>query len=92
MNLLDGKKLSQETESELATRVANLKKNNGDNAPILATILVGADPASATYVRMKQNACQRIGMKSIAVELPSETTTRDLLKKISPTSGSRACR
>ncbi len=89
--ILDGKKLSQETESELATRVANLKKNNGDNAPILATILVGADPASATYVRMKQNACQRIGMKSIAVELPTETTTKDLLKKISELNANSDC-
>ena len=89
--ILDGKKLSQETESELATRVANLKKNNGDNAPILATILVGADPASATYVRMKQNACQRIGMKSIAVELPTETTTKDLLEKISELNANSDC-
>ena len=89
--ILDGKKLSQETESELAPRVANLKKNNGDNAPILATILVGADPASATYVRMKQNACQRIGMKSIAVELPTETTTKDLLKKISELNANSDC-
>ena len=89
--ILDGKKLSQETESELAIRVANLKKNNGDNAPILATILVGADPASATYVRMKQNACQRIGMKSIAVELPTETTAKDLLKKISELNANSDC-
>ena len=89
--ILDGKKLSQETESELATRVANLKKNNDGNAPILATILVGADPASATYVRMKQNACQRIGMKSIAVELPTETTTKDLLEKISELNANRDC-
>ena len=89
--ILDGKKLSQETESELATRVANLKKNNDDNAPILATILVGADPASATYVRMKQNACRRIGMKSIAVELPTETTTKDLLEKISELNANSDC-
>ena len=89
--ILDGKKLSSETESELATRVANLKKNNDDNAPILATILVGADPASATYVRMKQNACQRIGMKSIAVELPTETTTEDLLEKISELNANSDC-
>lgn len=89
--ILDGKKLSQETESELATRVANLKKNNDGNAPILATILVGADPASATYVRMKQNACQRIGMKSIAVELPAETTTKDLLEKISELNANSDC-
>ncbi|MDO5050475.1 MAG: bifunctional methylenetetrahydrofolate dehydrogenase/methenyltetrahydrofolate cyclohydrolase FolD, partial [Moraxella equi] len=46
------------------------------------TILVGDDPASATYVRMKGNACKRVGMESIRVEMPSETTTDELLAKI----------
>ena len=50
--------------------------------PILATILVGDDPASATYVKMKGNACARVGMDSLKVELPTETTTEQLLAKI----------
>ena len=70
------------TEAELCNRVARLKQCNKGQAPILATILVGSDPASATYVKMKQNACKRIGMESIAVELPEETTTEQLLAKI----------
>ena len=50
--------------------------------PTLATILVGLDPASATYVKMKQNACARLGMDSIAVELSKDTTTQELLEAI----------
>jgi methylenetetrahydrofolate dehydrogenase (NADP+)/methenyltetrahydrofolate cyclohydrolase len=48
----------------------------------LATILVGDDPASATYVKMKGNACQRVGMDSLRIELPSTTTTEELLAEI----------
>lgn len=80
--VLDGKKIAQQTETELALRVAKLKAQNNGRAPILATLLVGDDPASATYVRMKQNACARVGMESIAVELPKATTTARLLEKI----------
>lgn len=79
--ILDGKALASQTEAALSERVAALKAQNGQT-PILATILVGDDPASATYVRMKQNACQRVGMESIAVEMPSSTTTGQLLAKI----------
>ena len=79
--IMDGKRLALSSEEELKMRVAALleKKNF---VPILATILVGSDPASATYVKMKGNACERIGMKSIKVELGSDTTTEELLSKI----------
>lgn len=80
--VLDGKALSAQSEAELSARVEAIKQANKGQAPILATILVGADPASATYVKMKQNACKRIGMESIAVELPAQTKTRELLAKI----------
>ncbi|HBD10529.1 MAG TPA: bifunctional 5,10-methylene-tetrahydrofolate dehydrogenase/5,10-methylene-tetrahydrofolate cyclohydrolase [Porticoccaceae bacterium] len=80
--ILDGKSLAQRSEEDIRKRVQALKDRNQDKAPILATILVGDDPASATYVRMKQNACARVGMASIAVELPSTTTTQTLLAKI----------
>ncbi|TNF36253.1 MAG: bifunctional methylenetetrahydrofolate dehydrogenase/methenyltetrahydrofolate cyclohydrolase FolD [Gammaproteobacteria bacterium] len=79
--ILDGKALASQTEAALSERVAALKAQSGQ-APILATILVGDDPASATYVRMKQNACKRVGMESIAVEMPASTTTGQLLAKI----------
>ena len=78
---LDGKSLSQSTEQELAERVLTIKNQKGF-VPILATILVGSDPASSTYVKMKGNACERIGMKSLKVELDENATTDELLLKI----------
>lgn len=80
--LLDGKALAALSETEFAERVTRLTAKKNNQAPTLATILVGDDPASATYVRMKQNACKRIGMTSIAVELPADTSTEQLLAKI----------
>lgn len=80
--VLDGKSLAAETEIELAERVTALKDISGGKAPILATILVGDDPASATYVRMKGNACRRIGMESLAIEMPGDTSTEQLLNRI----------
>ena len=83
MNIvLDGKKVAAETEESLKKRVESLRKVKGF-VPTLATILVGSDPASATYVKMKGNACERIGMNSLKVELPESTTTEELLAKIS---------
>ena len=79
--VLDGKALAAQTELELSTRVEALKQKSG-KTPILATILVGDDPASATYVRMKGNACRRVGMESLAVEMPGTTTTEQLLAQI----------
>jgi len=78
--ILDGKALAQLAEEDIKASVTKLKENN--ITPTLATILVGVDPASATYVKMKQNACARLGMDSIAVELSKETTTQELLDAI----------
>ena len=77
---LDGKNLSAISEDSIKNRVADLLKKSIN--PTLETILVGADPASETYVKMKRNTCARVGMKSIAVELPENTTTKELLDKI----------
>ncbi len=89
--VLDGKTLARETEAELQQRVDKIKAASGGQPPILATILVGEDPASATYVRMKQNACARIGMESVAVEMPSTTTTAELLAKIDELNADPRC-
>ena len=88
--ILDGKAVAQKTETELTGRVAAIRERSG-RTPILATILVGDDPASATYVRMKQNACKRIGMESIAVEMPSSTTTEQLLARIGELNANPDC-
>ena len=79
--ILDGKAVAKKTEADLTERVTRLKEMSG-GTPILATILVGGDPASATYVSMKQNACKRVGMESIAVKMGDETTTEELLATI----------
>jgi len=78
--ILDGKKLASLSEEDIKKEVSELIKN-GIN-PTLATILVGSDPASETYVRMKRNTCKKVGMKSIAVELPESTTTEELISTI----------
>lgn len=80
--LLDGKLIAKKTEAELSERVSNLKAKSNGRTPILATILVGSDPASATYVNMKGNACKRIGMDSLKIELSESTTTEELLNTI----------
>ena len=78
--ILDGKKLANESEKEIYESVLLLKESG--IIPTLATILVGEDPASETYVRMKQQTCKRVGMESVAINLPKETSTEELLSKI----------
>ena len=78
--ILDGKKLSKISEDLIKEKVEKLSLQNV--IPTLATILVGSDPASETYVKMKRNTCARVGMKSIAVEMPDTTSTEELLFKI----------
>jgi len=80
IKILDGKNLAQIAEVEIQNQVQALL--NQGIVPTLATVLVGVDPASATYVKMKQNACARLGMKSIALELSLKTTTQELLDQI----------
>lgn len=79
--VLDGKYLSKQIEAQLQQRVARIIEISGVT-PVLATILVGNNPASETYVRMKGNACKRIGLKSLKVELPEQTTTEELIERI----------
>lgn len=80
--VLDGKAVAQQSEAEMTARVIALQAKSNGRTPILATILVGEDPASATYVKMKGNACRRVGMESLAVTLPATTTTGELLATI----------
>jgi len=80
--VLDGKVLAAQFEAGLSIRVSAIKQKMDGRAPVLATILVGDDPASATYVKMKGNACERVGMASLRVVLSQETTTAQLLDEI----------
>ena len=78
---LNGKIIAKETEEALKSRVNKVKLRLGFK-PVLATILVGDEPASVTYVNMKAKACERIGMESRIVRLKAETTTQELLQEI----------
>ena len=80
--VLDGKTYARQMETELGERVEKVRQKMNGRIPILATILVGNDPSSATYVRMKGNACERVGMQSLKVILAEETTTQELITKI----------
>ena len=80
--ILDGKYQASCYEDEFRAEVANLKARANNATPVLATILVGADPSSATYVRMKGEACRRIGMDARKIEMSERTTTEELLATI----------
>lgn len=78
--VLNGKEYSKQIEEDLKVRVEALK--NKGVTPTLATILVGDDKASEMYVKMKGKACERVGIKSKKVVLPSTTTTEELINVI----------
>jgi methylenetetrahydrofolate dehydrogenase (NADP+)/methenyltetrahydrofolate cyclohydrolase len=79
--LLDGKALSKEIEADLKLKVDKIIQRTG-KVPVLATILVGNDPSSEIYVKMKGNACERVGMASLKVNLPENTSTAELISEI----------
>lgn len=78
--ILDGRLVAQSVKDSLVDRVKDLSEKG--IIPCLATILVGNDPSSATYVKMKGNACEKIGIQSQRIHLPEETTTEELLETI----------
>jgi methylenetetrahydrofolate dehydrogenase (NADP+) / methenyltetrahydrofolate cyclohydrolase len=81
MNILDGKKVSQEIKNEIAAEVAKMKAN-GEKVPHLAAVIVGNDGASLTYVGSKVKACEEVGFESTLIKMPSTTSEKELLKKI----------
>jgi methylenetetrahydrofolate dehydrogenase (NADP+) / methenyltetrahydrofolate cyclohydrolase len=75
--IIDGKALAQQIEEEVRTGVEDLESNRGIT-PGLATILVGDDPASKMYVRLKHKACERVGIRAEDYLLPEEATQEEL--------------
>ena len=75
--LIDGKVISTQIKDEVKEKVAGLKEQGCEVT--LAVIQVGADPASSVYVRNKKKACEYVGIRSLAYELPEETTEEKLL-------------
>ncbi|TDF99404.1 bifunctional 5,10-methylenetetrahydrofolate dehydrogenase/5,10-methenyltetrahydrofolate cyclohydrolase [Paenibacillus piri] len=78
--ILDGARVADTIKEQLAQRVLRLAERQV--VPCLATVLVGDDPASETYVRMKGSACKRLGMVSRRIHLDRETSTEQLLDVI----------
>lgn len=83
--IIDGKAISAQIKDELKEKVAELKTQGIEVS--LAVIQVGADPASSVYVRNKKKACEYIGIRSLAYELPEETTEKELLDIIDELNG-----
>ncbi len=81
MELLDGKKVSDQIKDEIAAEVAQMVQR-GEKVPHLAAVLVGNDGASLTYVGSKVRSCERIGFESTLVHLPDTTSEEELLEKI----------
>lgn len=81
MQLIDGKKVSEEIKNELKTQIEQLIKA-GKKVPGLAAILVGDNPASQIYVSSKSKACQEIGMRSIVEKLSNDISQTELLEVI----------
>ncbi len=79
--LIDGKKVSEDTRAEIAKGIEELKSSSGIT-PGLAAVLVGDDPASEIYVRNKRKACEKVGIYSEEHKLPDETTEEELLELV----------
>ncbi|WP_304325350.1 bifunctional methylenetetrahydrofolate dehydrogenase/methenyltetrahydrofolate cyclohydrolase [Corynebacterium frankenforstense] len=86
---LDGKLFRAELLEDLKTRVATLKDKG--ITPGLATVLVGEDPGSQNYVRMKHRDCEEVGIRSIRKDLPAETTQDELNAVIDELNADDAC-
>ena len=79
--IIDGKAIAESLLNNIKTNI-DVRLANNKRAPCLAVVLVGADPASAIYVRNKRLACEKVGIKSIAHELPATITEADLFALI----------
>ena len=76
--IIDGKAIAENLLTDIKSKI-EVRVAAGKRAPCLAVVLVGADPASAIYVRNKRRACEKVGIRSIAHELPASTSEADLL-------------
>lgn len=81
MTIIDGKKLSETIQSEVAQEVNDIKAK-GDKIPHLAAVLVGDDPASHVYVRNKVRSCEAVGFKSSLIRKDANTTEAELLQVV----------
>ncbi|WP_338568391.1 bifunctional methylenetetrahydrofolate dehydrogenase/methenyltetrahydrofolate cyclohydrolase [Arachnia propionica] len=87
--ILDGKATAAAIKTELKQRVGRLR--DVGVIPGLATVLVGDDPASQNYVRMKHRDCEQVGIASIRVELPADATAVQLEEAVAALNADPAC-
>ncbi len=80
-SIIDGKKFAEEIRAEVAQKVKE-RITSGKSAPGLATVLVGDNPASHTYVRSKHKACQQAGIQSFSHELPAGSSEVEIIHLI----------
>ena len=78
--LIEGRAIAEKVYAELRGEISTLKK--AGRTPGLAVVLVGDNPASRAYVRSKDKMCRDLGLHSVKLELPTETTQRDLLRRV----------
>ncbi len=78
---MDGRPLAKRVRADVAAKVERIRAATGVT-PTLATVLVGDDPASATYVRMKRKRCDDVGINSLRIELPHDISTSELVARI----------
>ncbi|MDP1597443.1 MAG: bifunctional methylenetetrahydrofolate dehydrogenase/methenyltetrahydrofolate cyclohydrolase FolD [Methylotenera sp.] len=79
--IIDGKAIAENLLTSIKARI-DQRLHNNKRAPGLAVILIGADPASSIYVRNKRLACEKVGVRSVAYDLPMSTTESELLTLI----------
>jgi len=79
-HIIDGSKIAEEIREELKKKISDLKSEGV--TPGLAVVLVGEDPASHVYVRMKGKACEELGLYSETIKLPADYAEEELLKRI----------
>ena len=87
--VLDGKAFAEKNKAELLEKVSKLKNERG-RSPSLAAILVGDDPASRTYVSMKEKACHELGLKTITHKISESSTTDEILLLIDELNADKA--
>ncbi len=78
--IIEGRKVAEKVYTDLRTEIAELKKRGA--TPGLAVVLVGDNPASRAYVRSKDKMCRDLGLHSVKLELPTETTQAELLAQV----------
>ena len=89
--IIDGKKIAGDIRDEIKRAVSELRMNNEGNAPGLAVVIVGQRKDSQTYVRMKQKACEEVGIRSFHSELPETITEAELIEVVKGYNENKDC-